>query len=133
MTKTGNNDKVHSKPGRTGLNRIFWAGYYSWRGLVAACKEEAAFRQELLLTVFLIPFAFWLGESIVHYILLVGSCLLVLIVELLNSAIEAVVDRIGAERHELSGRAKDLGSAAVLCALLLVVFCWGGIALDRWF
>ncbi len=127
------NDSLHGKPGRAGLKRIFWAGYYSWRGLAAACKEEAAFRQELFLTVFLIPFAFWLGENIVHYILLVGSCLLVLIVELLNSAIEAVVDRIGAERHELSGRAKDMGSAAVLCALLLVVFCWGGIALDRWF
>lgn len=79
----------------------------------------------------LLPFAFWLGENAVQYILLIAPCLLVIIVELLNSAIEAIVDRIGPEMHELSGRAKDMGSAAVLFSLALVILSWGVIAWHR--
>lgn len=112
------------KPGNTGLRRVIRATGYSWAGLRAAAKHEAAFRQELALCVVLIPLALWLGGDGVERALLVGSLLLVLIVELLNSAIEAVVDRIGAEQHELSGRAKDIGSAAVFVALANVVVIW---------
>ncbi len=113
-----------SKPGNTGIKRIIRAGGYSWSGLCAAFRHEAAFRQELALCLLLIPLGLWLGETGVERALLVGSLLLVLMVELLNSAVEAVVDRIGAEPHELSGRAKDLGSAAVFVALLNVVVIW---------
>ncbi len=113
-----------SKPGNTGIKRIIRAGGYSWSGLCAAFRHEAAFRQELALCLLLIPLGLWLGETGVERALLVGSLLLVLMVELLNSAVEAVVDRIGAETHELSGRAKDLGSAAVFVALLNVVVIW---------
>ncbi len=112
------------KPGNTGIRRLFRATGYSWAGLRAACQNEAAFRQELALCVVLTPLGLWLGEDGMERALLVGSLLLVLVVELLNSAIEAVVDRIGAEHHELSGRAKDMGSAAVLVALLNVVVIW---------
>ena len=113
-----------SKPGNTGIKRIIKAGGYSWAGLRAAFRHEAAFRQELALCVVLIPLGLWLGEDGVARALLVGSLLLVLMVELLNSAIEAVVDRIGAEQHELSGRAKDIGSAVVFVALANVVLVW---------
>ena len=112
------------KPGNTGIRRLFRATGYSWAGLRAACQNEAAFRQELALCLLLVPLGLWLGEDGVERALLVGSLLLVLVVELLNSAIEAVVDRIGAEPHELSGRAKDIGSAAVFVALLNVVVIW---------
>ena len=112
------------KPGNTGLRRLIRASGYSWAGLRAACRNEAAFRQELALCLLLVPLGLWLGEDGVERALLVGSLLLVLMVELLNSAIEAVVDRVGAEHHELSGRAKDMGSAAVLVALLNVVVIW---------
>lgn len=101
-------------------------------GLTAAWRSEAAFRQECLLTLLLLPLAFWWGRNPVEWALLIASCLLVLAVELLNSAIEAVTDRVGAERHELSGRAKDMGSAAVLISLVLVAVVWGGVAADRW-
>ncbi len=120
-----------NKPKRSGLKRIMWAGFYSYRGIFAAWRHETAFRQELVLTLFMLPFAFWLGETGEQQILLIAPCFLVLIVELINSAIEAVVDRIGSEMHELSGRAKDLGSAAVLLSLLLVVLSWGLIAWHR--
>ncbi len=113
-----------SKPGATGLTRVFNAAGYSWLGLKAAFKYEAAFRQELALCVTLVPVGLWLGDTGVERALLIGSLLLVLIVELLNSAIEAVVDRFGGEYHELSGRAKDIGSAAVFIALLNVFVMW---------
>jgi diacylglycerol kinase (ATP) len=113
-----------SKPGNTGLTRIINATGYSWLGLRAAFKHEAAFRQELALCIVLVPTGLWLGQSGVERTLLVGSLLLVLIVELINSAIEAVVDRFGGEQHELSGRAKDIGSAAVFVALLNVIVVW---------
>ena len=112
-----------SKP--TGLIRLIRAAGYSWAGLCAAWRHEAAFRQEILLLLLLGPVGLWLGGSGVEKALLFGSLLLVVIVELLNSAVEAVVDRTGAEHHELSGRAKDLGSAAVLVSLLLAGTVWG--------
>jgi len=112
------------KPGNTGLTRIIKAGGYSWQGFKAAFRYEAAFRQELLLALILLPLAFWLGENGVDYALLIGSVMLVLIAELVNSAVEAVVDRFGGEMHELSGRAKDIGSAAVFVALANVVIVW---------
>ena len=108
-----------------------WASCYSYRGIAAAFRHEAAFRQELTAMIILLPFAFWLGETAVQRIVLIAPCILVIIVELINSAIEAVVDRIGPEMHELSGRAKDMGSAAVLLSLLLVILSWGFIAWHR--
>jgi diacylglycerol kinase (ATP) len=117
--------------GATGLGRLVRALGYSMKGLRAAAVHEAAFRQELALAAVLVPVGVWLGRSGVEYALLFGSLLLVLVVELLNSAIEAAVDRVGEERHELSGRAKDLGSAAVLLSLVAGLAVWGSIALDR--
>jgi diacylglycerol kinase (ATP) len=114
-----------AKPGNTGIKRIINATGYSWAGLKAAFTNEAAFRQELLLCLLLCPAAFWLGQTAIERALMIGSLLVVLIVELLNSAIEAVVDRIGAEQHELSGRAKDIGSAAVFVSLVNVTIIWG--------
>ena len=110
--------------GTTGVKRIVRASRFSWQGLKAAYKNEAAFRQEFMLAVILAPLALWLGESGLQKALLVTVLLLVLIVELLNSAIEAVVDRFGGEKHELSGRAKDIGSAAVFIALMNVLVVW---------
>lgn len=110
---------------RTGLDRIVHAAGYSWAGLKAAYTGESAFRQETWLCILATPLAFWLARSWEQAALLLGSLLLVLIVELLNSAIEAVVDRVSLERHELSKRAKDIASAAVLMALLLAAGIWG--------
>ncbi len=115
-----------SKPeGNRGLRRLLRATRFSCQGLRAAVRHEAAFRQELLASLALVPLALWLGEGSLEKALLLASWLLVPLVELLNSAIEAVVDRIGDERHELSGRAKDLGSAAVLMALVNAAVVWG--------
>lgn len=108
----------------TGLKRIMNAAGYSYLGLVATFKNEAAFRQELVLFIILAPVALWLDISALEKALLISSLVLVLIVELINSAIEAVVDRIGSEHHELSGRAKDIGSAAVFLALLNAGTVW---------
>ena len=113
-----------SKPGKTGIARIIAAAGYSQQGFAAAFKHEAAFRQELFLLLLLTPLALWLGEDGTDYALLIGVLLLVLMVELLNSAVEAVVDRIGPEHHELAGRAKDIGSAAVFVALLNAALTW---------
>jgi diacylglycerol kinase (ATP) len=113
-----------NKPGATGLTRVINATGYSVKGLKAAFINEAAFRQELLLFVVLAPLALWLGRSGVEQALLIGSLFLVLIVELVNSAIEAVVDRFGSEMHELSGRAKDIGSAAVMLSLANLFVVW---------
>lgn len=107
-----------------GWRRLINATGYSWAGLKAAWRNEEAFRQEALLCGALVPVALWLGASTVERALLIGSLLGVVIVELLNSGIEAVVDRIGQERHELSGRAKDIGSAAVFVALLNAAIVW---------
>lgn len=116
-----------------GLNRIINACGYSLAGLKAAWREEAAFRQESLLMLVLCPLAFWLGDTVLEQLLLIAVCVLVVIVELLNSAIEAVVDRVSDEHHVLSGQAKDMGSAAVFVSVLLVVFVWCGVALDHIF
>ena len=104
--------------------RLIKAFGYSFHGLRAAFANEAAFRQEVILSIVLIPLGLWLGATGLERAMLAGSVLLVMIVELLNSGIEAVVDRLGDERHELSGRAKDVGSAAVLLALINVLAVW---------
>lgn len=107
-----------------GPGRLFKATIYSLQGLRAAFKNEQAFRLEVMLALVLIPAGLWLGETGVERALLVGCILLVMIVELVNSGIEAVVDRFGGEHHELSGRAKDIGSAAVFMALINVLAIW---------
>lgn len=115
--------------GKTGLQRVWNAFHYSLAGLQAAFKHEDAFRQEALLAALLIPVTFFLPVSGVGRAMMIASVLLVLIVELLNSAIEAVVDRVSLDRHHLSKRAKDIGSAAVLLALLNVVVVWACVGL----
>lgn len=115
--------------GRSGLRRIFKAAGYSWAGFCAAYRGEAAFRQLIWLAAVLIPLAFWLEVSAVERALLVGVVLLSLIVELLNSAIEATVDRISLELHPLSAQAKDMGSAAQFVALSLIGLVWSLILL----
>ena len=107
-----------------GWRRLVNATGYSWAGLKAAWRNEEAFRQEALLCAALAPLALWLGDGAVERALLLGSLLLIVIVELLNTGIEAAIDRIGPERHELSGRAKDIGSAAVFVALLNAGVVW---------
>ena len=107
-----------------GLRRLINAMRWSMKGFRSTYKNEEAFRQEVLLLIILAPLGLWLGDNGVERALLVGPLLIVLIVELLNSAIESVVDRISTENHKLSGRAKDQGSAAVLVSLMLVVLCW---------
>ena len=120
-----------AKPGKTGLKRIIDASGYSWLGIKAALKHEAAFRQELFLGIILTPIAITYAQTSIELALLMGSLFLVLIVELLNSGIEAVVDRISDEHHELSGRAKDLGAAAVMFSLINVIVIWGVILLPK--
>lgn len=110
--------------GNTGLKRIIKAGQFSWQGIKATFKYEEAFRQEIFLVLVMVPLAIWLGESGLERALMIASVILVLIVEILNSAIEAVVDRFGMEHHELCGRAKDMGSAAVLFSLINVAVIW---------
>lgn len=114
----------------TGWRRIVKAGGYSFNGLKLAFIGEAAFRQECLLALVFVPLAFFAGESSIEQAVLVGVTLLVLVVELLNSAIEALVDRVGTEYHALSGQAKDIGSAAVFVALMLWAIVWGLLLLD---
>lgn len=109
------------------------ATLWSLQGLRAAWLHESSFRLEVCLLVVLAPLAMWLGGDGLERALLLGSCLLVLTVELLNSAIEAVIERFGGEWHELAGRAKDMGSAAVFVAMLNVLLVWGLILLPRWF
>jgi diacylglycerol kinase (ATP) len=110
--------------GRTGLARVVRAAGYSMQGLQAAYRGESAFRQEFWLAAIMLPAAFWLGRSWTEVALLGGSVVLVLIVELLNSGIEAAIDRVSFEIHDLSKRAKDLASAAVLLSLLLCAGIW---------
>lgn len=115
----------------TGLVRLTRAFTSTGRGFAAAWREEAAFRQECLLAAVVLPLGLWLGDTGLERIALVGPMLLVLIVELLNSAVEATVDRIGMERHPLSGIAKELGSAAVFVAFVLLGLCWTLVLLDH--
>lgn len=122
-----------AKPDNTGIRRILRATKFSAQGLAQAWQHEAAFRQELVLVLILVPVAAWLGQTALERAVLIGCCLIVLIIELINSAIEAAIDRHGDEHHELSGRAKDMGSAAVFISLLLVAVVWGLIAVERFF
>ncbi|MFZ1100555.1 MAG: diacylglycerol kinase [Steroidobacteraceae bacterium] len=114
-----------------GVTRVLRALVASWQGLAGAFREEAAFRQELTLALLVIPLGLWLGHTGVERALLIAPMLLILIVELLNSAIEAAVDRIGLERHVLAGLAKDIGSAAVLMSFVLLVAVWLLVLLGR--
>ena len=113
----------------TGFTRIIKAVGYSWQGLCAAYRNEAAFRQEVWLCSVMIPLGLYLGQSGVEKALLVSSVILIALVEILNSALEAVVDRFGEEHHELSGRAKDMGSAAVALAFILMISVWSLVLL----
>jgi diacylglycerol kinase (ATP) len=110
--------------GKTGLRRLINAAHYSLSGLAEAARHEDAFRQELILAAVLVPLGLWLGASGIERALLVGSVLMVLVVELLNSAVEATVDRISLEDHRLAKRAKDIGSAAVMLSLLTAGLTW---------
>jgi diacylglycerol kinase (ATP) len=116
--------------GKTGLRRVWNALFYSIDGFAAAFKHEDAFRQESILAALLIPAALWLGDSGVERALMIGSVVLVLIVELINSAIEATVDRISLENHALAKRAKDIASASVLLSLVNVMVVWGLVLAD---
>lgn len=115
-----------------GPGRILKAAVWSMQGLRAAWLHESSFRLEVYLLAVLAPLALWLGQTPVERVLLIGSCLLVLAIELLNSAIEAVIERYGPEFHELAGRAKDMGSAAVFVLMLNVLLVWGLILVPRW-
>ncbi len=110
--------------GNKGISRIVKATGYSWQGLRAAYRNEEAFRQETWLCIVMVPLGFYLGDGGVEKALLVASVLLLPVVEILNSAIEAVVDRFGGDYHELSGRAKDMRSAAVALAIMLMAVVW---------
>lgn len=134
MTSSSGNPggPVNPQKTRTGLNRIWHAFLYSLEGLRAGWHEPA-FRQETLAAIVLVPLAFWLGRGWVQVALLVGSLLLVMIVELLNTGIETAIDRIGPEWHDLSKRAKDMGSAAVLLSLLLTLGIWAAAIHERFF
>ena len=123
-------NEVNPQKSRTGLNRILHAGGYSVQGLRAGWGETA-FRQEAIMAIVLVPLAFWLGQNWVETALLAGSVMLVMIVELLNTCIESAIDRIGPEWHDLSKRAKDMGSAAVLLSLVFCAAVWLGAIWHR--
>ncbi|MCK6421593.1 MAG: diacylglycerol kinase [Aquabacterium sp.] len=117
--------------GRTGWQRMVWATRHSMHGLRLAWRTESAFRQEATAAALMLPASLWLGRNGVEVALLAGSVLAVLIVELLNSAVEAAIDRVSYELHDLSRRAKDFGSAAVLLSLLACASVWLGLLYDR--
>ena len=117
------------RPKLSGMRRLLLAFLNSWKGFKGAFRAEAAFRQEVVLAIVLLPLGAWLGKSGVERALLLGAVVFVLIVELVNTAIETVVDRIGLERHELSGLAKDVGSTAVLLAFVVLAIVWGFVLL----
>lgn len=110
--------------------RLYKAAGYSLQGLKSTYKYEQAFRLEVYLLIVLTPLALWLGESLFESMVLIAIWLFVMVVELLNSAIEAAIDRIGPEKHELSGRAKDIGSAAVMVSVLIAVIVWAAVLLS---
>ena len=116
----------------TGIRRIFKALFYSLDGIASTFKHEAAFRQEAILAAILIPVSFLLHVPLAHHLALVGSIILVLIVELLNSALESVVDDISMKSRPLAKRAKDMGSAAVLLSLLNCLICWVAVLVVNW-
>ena len=112
------------KPGYTGITRLLWAAKFSMQGLVSCWRHESAFRQEVALVVVTIPLGLWLGDTGLERAVLVASVALIPIVELLNTGVENVVDRVGGERNDLSGRAKDVGSAAVLLSIIFAAVVW---------
>ncbi|MEA3405072.1 MAG: diacylglycerol kinase [Pseudomonadota bacterium] len=116
---------------QVGVKRIFYAAGYSWKGFRSTWKHEAAFRQEVILFALLAPVAFWLGEDFAETAVLIAVLLFVLVVELLNSAVESVVDRIGEDFHKLSGRAKDQGSAAVFLSFFIAFIVWVGFLVSK--
>ncbi|MHC5225761.1 diacylglycerol kinase [Ignatzschineria sp. LJL83] len=116
-----------NKPGKKGFARIIAAFGYSLKGLKAAYQNEAAIRQELIAGILIIPLAFFFANNGIELALLLSSALLIFLMELVNSAIESIVDRVGSEYHELSGQAKDIGSALVLVAMIIFVVTWGSI------
>ena len=120
-----------NKPGRRGLPRLIDATRYSMRGLRAAWTHEEGFRTECLLMLLLAPAAIWLASDSVEFILLIGSCLMVMLAEIINSAIESVVDRVRLDQHPQSGQAKDLGSAAVFICMMMVLLVWGTLLGSR--
>ena len=128
--KPSSSDPVNPQKDRTGLSRVLHAGGYSVAGLKAGWHEKA-FQQESICAFVMVPAAFWLGQSWEQIALLAGTVILVLIVELLNTGIEAAIDRIGPEWHELSKKAKDMGSAAVLLALCLCGAVWAAAIYQR--
>lgn len=117
--------KEFNKPGKKGIARLIAATGYSIKGLRAVWKHEEAFRLEASAALVCIPASFWVGKDLTHQLLLVTSCVLILLAELFNSAIEATVDRVSHERHPLSGLAKDIGSAGVFLTMLLFLTVWG--------
>jgi diacylglycerol kinase (ATP) len=123
---------THPHKGRSGIERIVHATGYSLAGLSAAWRHESAFRQECALAIVLLPAAWWVGRNWIEVALLAGSVMGVLIVELLNSAVEAVVDRVSPDMHPLSKRAKDIGSAAVMLSLLTCAALWCTALWQRW-
>lgn len=123
--------KSMAKKRKRGLRRILDAALYSAAGFKVAWRGEEAFRQEALLGLALLPLALWLGQSSLERLLLVASWMVVMIIEILNTAVEATVDRISDENHPLSGQAKDLGSAAVMLSLILAALVWGTVAWQR--
>ncbi len=114
-----------NKPGKTGLSRLIAATGYSIAGFKATWKHEEAFRMEARLCAIFIPLSFWVGQDLNHQLLLIFSCVLVLLAELFNSALEAIVDRVSKEMHPLSGQAKDIGSAGVFLTLVTFGLVWG--------
>jgi diacylglycerol kinase (ATP) len=124
-------DQKPQQKGNTGFLRVVKAAGYSTQGLKAAWQHESAFRQELSSGIVLVPLAYWLAETWMQLLFMMAACMLVLITELLNSAIETVVDRISVEQHTLAGRAKDIASAAVALAIVLVVISYVSVALER--
>ena len=119
------------KSANTGFRHLINATRFSYQGLVAALKHESAFRQEIAVTILLMPVGIWLASSALEFVLLMAVLILVMIIELINSAIEAVVDRIGPERHTLSGLAKDYGSAAVMLSLVMAAMIWLAVLLEH--
>lgn len=130
MTHSAPKEAPDAQKGRTGLQRVWHAFGYSLAGLSAGWRETA-FRQEAVASLVMVPLAFWLGQSWVEVVLLAGVVLIVMIVELLNTGVESAIDRIGPEWHDLSKRAKDMGSAAVLLSLLLCIGTWGAALWSR--
>ena len=119
------------KSANTGLRHLFNAFRFSLSGFAAAYRFESAFRQELFLLLVALPAAYFLAQSVLEFVLLISTILFVMVVELLNSAVEAAIDRFGGEIHDLSGRAKDLGSAAVMLSLVITGMIWGALLIQR--